>query len=222
MDRAAAIAVHSPVRVHNRIAAAPDSALNVVARGRDAIYLDAGDWCFGVVAPAAVRVPCAMVTAAPLTFETFEIKNGTVYADQMPLRVTRLSSHRVPRLSGEVAGTPPAVARLIGAGDGLTPYGDDVLCGWLGIQRAAGVATPRVDALIRANLANTTALSATLLECAMAGEVIDEFAEFVSALGTNLERPAVAVLKQVGGTSGIGLLEGARMALRGWTGRVAA
>ncbi|HEX5086231.1 MAG TPA: DUF2877 domain-containing protein, partial [Nocardioides sp.] len=47
------------------------------------------------------------------------------------------------------------VASLVGRGDGLTPYGDDVLCGWLAVTRAAGVPTPEVDAEVRA-LAGTT------------------------------------------------------------------
>ena len=41
------------------------------------------------------------------------------------------------------ASTPADVAALLGRGDGLTPYGDDVLCGWLAVHRAAGVADAR-------------------------------------------------------------------------------
>ena len=75
------------------------------------------------------------------------------------------------------------MAGLVGRGDGLTPYGDDVLCGWLAVHRAAGIATPEVDAEVRAHLQRTTLLSATLLDCAVHGEVIPEFAAFVGTLG---------------------------------------
>ncbi|CAN5151806.1 hypothetical protein BH09ACT11_BH09ACT11_03860 [soil metagenome] len=216
------IQVSSPVRVRDRLASSSDRPLPVIARSNQAIYLDAGGWCVGLIAPSAVRVPNALVTGEPLDFSTFEVRSGVLHADGRPARITRLTSHRVPRLTGLNTSPTPPVVRLIGSGDGMTPYGDDVLCGWLGIQRAAGRPTPRVDQLIRINLPNTSLLSATLLECAMTGEVIEEFAEFVSALGTTLERSAVAALKQVGGSSGVGMLEGARLALRRWSGRVAA
>ena len=66
---------------------------------------------------------------------------------------------------------------MLGRGDGLTPLGDDVLCGWLALHRAAGVPTPDVDAEVRAeHLHRTTLLSATLLDCALHGEVMPEFA----------------------------------------------
>ena len=100
------------------------------------------------------------------------------------------------------------MAALVGRGDGLTPYGDDVLCGWLAMHRAAGVETPDVDEAVREHLSRTTLLSATLLDCAIHGEVIPEFAAYVAALGTpdeaergrrgcprSVTRPAVACSK---------------------------
>lgn len=108
---------------------------------------------------------------------------------------------------------PEDVARLVGRGDGLTPLGDDVLCGWLAIHRAAGADTPEVDAAVRDHLDRTTLLSATLLDCAIAGEVLPEFAAYVSALGTPDEPAAATALAAVGHTSGAGLLYGARLAL---------
>ena len=46
--------------------------------------------------------------------------------------------------------TRPRPSALLGRGDGLTPLGDDVLCGWLALHRAAGVATPEVDEAVGA------------------------------------------------------------------------
>ena len=98
-------------------------------------------------------------------------------------------------------------AALANGALGLTPYDDDVLCGWLAIHRAAGVATPEVDAAVRAHLGRTTMLSATLLDCAMHGEVIPEFAAWVA------DRSRADALLAVGHTSGRGMLAGARFAL---------
>jgi hypothetical protein len=108
---------------------------------------------------------------------------------------------------------PLNVAELVGRGDGLTPYGDDVLCGWLAVHRAAGRATPEVDTAVRDLMGTTTLLSATLLDCAMHGEVIPEFAAWLGALGTPAEESQAALLARVGHTSGRGLLEGATRAL---------
>nr|WP_253945199.1 DUF2877 domain-containing protein [Nocardioides sp. zg-DK7169] len=102
---------------------------------------------------------------------------------------------------------------MVGVGDGLTPYGDDVLCGWLAAHRAAGVATPEVDDAVRALAHRTTLLSATLLDCAVRGEVLPEFAAWLRALGTPGEPAAAATLASIGHTSGLGLLRGARRAL---------
>ena len=102
---------------------------------------------------------------------------------------------------------------MVGRGDGLTPYDDDVLCGWLAVHRAAGVATDDVDAAVRRCWDRTTVLSATLLDCAMHGEVIPEFARWLAGLGTDAQSELTATLAAVGHTSGQGMLEGARAAL---------
>ncbi len=107
---------------------------------------------------------------------------------------------------------PADVARLVGRGDGLTPLGDDVLCGWLALHRAAGRATPAVDDAVRSLLSRTTLLSATLLECALDGEVLPEFAAYVAAIDTPHEPDLAAALAAVGHTSGAGLLYGALLA----------
>ena len=102
---------------------------------------------------------------------------------------------------------------LVGAGPGLTPLGDDVLSGWLAAHRAAEAPTPRSDEVVRALLPATTLLSATLLDCALAGEVLPELGAWLAALGTPDEELRLARLRAVGATSGAGLAEGARLAL---------
>lgn len=108
---------------------------------------------------------------------------------------------------------PAAVARLVGRGDGLTPLGDDALCGWLALHRSVGESTAAVDAAVRSLLPRTTLLSATLLDCALRGEVLPEFAAYLTALGTPEEPARAAGLAAIGHTSGAGLLHGAQRAL---------
>ena len=105
------------------------------------------------------------------------------------------------------------VVHLLGRGTGLTPLGDDLLCGWIATHRAAGVPTPEVDRAVRAGLHRTTLLSATLLDCALHGEALPELSRFLRAIGTADEGDRAGDLLAVGGTSGAGLLMGARLAV---------
>lgn len=202
----------------------------VLHRGTDAIYLEIGDGCVGVVSTRAVAVPCALRTALDRLPEVraAAVVGGVLHLDGTPLTIGRLVNVSVPPLRAVPSlaalvtiGEPNPdieVEELLGRGDGLTPYGDDVLCGWLATHRAAGVATPEVDARIRARAAATTRFSATLLECAMHGEVIPQFAAWLAAVGRPEEERRAQELAQVGHSSGRGLMEGARRALRTWEG----
>ncbi|CAI9411113.1 DUF2877 domain-containing protein [Nocardioides sp. T2.26MG-1] len=209
------IPVSAPVRVGARLRAAADGPVPVVHRGRDAVYLDLDGWCLGVVGVRATAVPCALRTGADRVpgAATAEVRGGVLHLDGTPLEVGRLVDVQVPRVRAAVptpAAPPGDVTAMVGRGDGLTPYDDDVLCGWLAVHRAAGVATDDVDAEVRRHLHRTTLLSATLLDCAMQGEVIPEFAAWLVAP----DDPArAATLAAVGHTSGRGLLHGARLAL---------
>ena len=121
------------------------------------------------------------------------------------------------RAAGLVALPPRVDARsvtaLVGRGDGLTPLGDDVVCGWLAAHRAAGVPTPDVDDAVRRLLPRTTTLSASLLDCALAGEVADPVAAYLRALSTPHADAARAELEAFGQSSGRGLAHGIDLAL---------
>ena len=190
----------------------------VVHRGRDAVYVEIAGRCVGVVSRRATAVPCALRAATDALPEVrrARLETDVLLLDDEPLPVGRVVEVRVPALRtlvGTPAPTPGDIGSMVGRGDGLTPYDDDVLCGWLAAHRAAGVATDEVDAAVRACLGRTTLLSATLLDCAMHGEVIPEFARWLGAVGAATEPDLAARLAAVGHTSGRGLLQGARTAL---------
>ncbi len=190
--------------------------MTVLHRGPHALYLDLDDWCLGVVVAQAVQVPCALHTRLAVLPADGEprVEGGTLHLGDVPLRIGRVTDPHVPTLVRSRLGALRAeVGELVGAGDGLTPYGDDVLCGWLAVHRAAGHATDAVDVAVRGGLHRTTGLSAALLDCALHGEVIPEFAAYVAALGTGDEAFRAEALADVGHTSGRGLLEGAGWAL---------
>ena len=210
----------------DRLRAAPDGARRVLHRSPHAVYVDLDGRCVGVVEPAAAQVPCALRTGTRglegLPARSAEVRGGVLHLDGRPLVVGRLVDVQVPALPAlrgrAVAPAPldPAEVRaLVGAGEGLTPYGDDVLCGWLAVHHAAGVAAQEVTDAVRALASRTTVLSATLLDCATRGEVLPPFAAWLRAVGTPAELRAAAALTAVGHTSGRGLLEGARRALAG-------
>ena len=59
-----------------------------------------------------------------------------------------------------------------------------MLCGWLAVLVATDRLTDDVATAVRSVLDRTTLLSATLVECALHGEVLPEFAAYLAALGT--------------------------------------
>lgn len=207
--------------MRDRLGSAPDGPLTVVHRGPHAVYLDLAGQCLGVVDGAAAQVPCALRVASLTGVEagSASVVDGVLHLDGVPVPIGRIVDVSVPRLPGrstvDAVGPGPTewVAALVGAGSGLTPYGDDMLCGWLAMHRAAGVDTATVDAAVLDLLHRTTLLSATLLDCALHGEVLPEFAAWVRAIGTPAEAAAAAALQAVGHTSGRGLITGARRAL---------
>ena len=112
------------------------------------------------------------------------------------------------------------VEALLGLGPGLTPAGDDVLCGLLLGLRATGreADRARLEARVGAVLGRTTALSATLLTQAAAGYAVPPVVDLLHAW----HRPTATAddlaelvdeVASVGHTSGRALLLGLRTAL---------
>ncbi|GAB3301454.1 DUF2877 domain-containing protein [Epidermidibacterium keratini] len=112
-------------------------------------------------------------------------------------------------LQSAIGARPPApttIDQLIGWGGGLTPTGDDIVCGLLAAARA--YADPRLadwSAQTAARLHATTDLSAQFLRLAMAGHVTAELRELLLALDTPHLAAAVRRLLRVGHASGADL-----------------
>lgn len=235
------IPVAAPVRVRERLAAAADGPRQVLHASATAIYVDLDGWCLGLVSASATRVPCALWSRLPdltsLGRSGVRVEAGTLHVGRATVRIARLADVSVPTLGRDgsrrseratcltsSAGLSlPADGRLttahldglLGRGPGLTPLGDDVLAGWFAARIAAGRPDHVLAAALRRRLAVTTLLSATLLDCALHGEVLPE-------LGAWLAEPTDATteaLLAVGATSGAGLLAGAGLALTSITDR---
>ncbi|TDC71371.1 DUF2877 domain-containing protein [Actinomadura sp. GC306] len=122
--------------------------------------------------------------------------------------------------AGDLAGAVEAAERIVGLGPGLTPSGDDILCGLLVSLRLVGGAVHDgngavhladwLGAAVTADAGTrTTALAATLLHCATAGGAGAEVAAVLRCVAGH-EPPGTAVrrLLAVGHTSGTDLAQG--------------
>ncbi len=119
-------------------------------------------------------------------------------------------------IAGLLAADPRPACALLGEGPGLTPAGDDVVAGGLAVCALRGDAVAlgaAPEILERARVA-TTSLSAALLSCAAAGQVVPEAARFLASLcGTEDAAQALSELRSVGTTSGTALAFGIVAAL---------
>ena len=215
------VPVAAPVRVRERLAAAPDGPRPVLHASSSAIYVDLDGWCLGLVSATATRVPCALWSTVPdlalLGPARVRVVGGVLHVGDHEVRVTRLADVSVPTVAGHTSTSPRhldrhldrRLDRLLGRGPGLTPLGDDVLAGWFAARAAAGRPDLVLADAVRRRLGDTTLLSATLLDCAMRGEVLPQLAAWLRQ-PTSTTREA---LLAVGATSGAGLLAGARLAL---------
>lgn len=131
----------------------------------------------------------------------------------LPRSATGLSAAQLDLLAGGDADA--TVEALLGAGPGLTPAGDDALCGIL-VAAAAGLCTSggAVRTALATRPGTTTELSAALLRMAAAGHAATPVRALVAALGEPARLAArwAAVLR-IGHTSGAALAAGFGAAL---------
>ena len=141
----------------------------------------------------------------------------TVAADALELPDDAgMGAALVKRAPGEFV---RAALALLGAGEGLTPAGDDLIAGVvsahiligaaLGDRGCEMVVTAATPALSRAAGARTTSLSAALLRHALRGEVVEPAARFLHAIvGCGSVVEAREELRAVGHSSGRALTAG--------------
>ena len=190
--------------------------------------------------PCGVRTLLPRLAPTVAAGDSCAVGSGRIALGDLEVRVGRVVEYAVPPLDAETAlwardhlrapeldelpsealallaaADPACVPALLGFGSGLTPLGDDVLAGWLGAMVAAGHPGRHALAVEVARLApaRTTLFSATLLGCALRGEVLPEYAALVGALGRRDHQQQVERLAAVGHTSGRGLLLGLVLAL---------
>ncbi|MGW5860653.1 DUF2877 domain-containing protein [Streptomyces sp. NPDC055239] len=96
---------------------------------------------------------------------------------------------------------------LIGRGPGLTPSGDDILCGALLARHATGRPVGALAAAVRGAEARTPLVSAALLRHAVRGECVPQVADVIRGLGRD-EPLDLAPLLAVGHHSGADLARG--------------
>jgi hypothetical protein len=202
----------------------PPRRIEVVAAAPSAIYFSTEDPdcpAICVAMSTAVRVPCAVVlpqgvALPPLHAGTPGIVGaGKLSAGALSVRVARWWRPCRPRLRGHIPAAPPEVDALLGAGPGLTPYGDDVLAGALVTLAALDARLPDfTERVLTRAFERTTFVSAALLVHAARGECVPQLAAVLTALGNGapLDLP-LAALRGVGHTSGAGLLDGVRIIL---------
>lgn len=232
------VPVAAPVRVRERLAAAHDGPRPVLHASSSAIYADLDGWCLGLVSASATRVPCALWSTIPdlavLGPASVRVEGGVLHVGDHEVRVTRVTDVSVPTAAGYESTWSPAslvlhglgadlptdgrltpghLDRLLGRGPGLTPLGDDVLAGWFAARAAADRPDLVLAAAVRRRLGLTTLLSATLLDCAIRGEVLPQVAFWLS----DPTPTTTEALLAVGATSGAGLLAGAQLALTSLT-----
>jgi hypothetical protein len=241
------LAVAAPPRVAAWLAQAPDGPVAVLHACADVVHLDVAGRCVSILAAGVPGLPTGLQTnlfvVSSETLRSPYVGRGTLRWDGRVLVTGRLVDVRAPRIDpgvpqaspaavqgtprSRVAGlvafpdrvTPATVPFFVGRGEGLTPLGDDVRVGWLALHRAVGVSTPDVDDAVRRSLGGTTTLSATLLDCALAGEVADPLCDHLAALGGDRQATTRARLETWGASSGLGLAHGVDLACAALAGR---
>ena len=113
---------------------------------------------------------------------------------------------------------------LMGLGPGLTPSGDDVLCGLIaGLsvlghrsvhqrERCDGAVAVLATCIAREAPRRTTSLSATLLQCAVRGVVAEPLLQVLGTVGSGNRLTGVDEVLMLGHSSGSDMLTGALMA----------
>jgi hypothetical protein len=210
----------------------PPRAGRVVAAFRTCVYADLDGSLVAVEAHGGLRLPCAVVLAAPPPAAGLlavpvgapaEAGDGVLSVGPLEVRVARwwaAASPRAARPRGDVPaseGWERFARALLGLGPGLTPAGDDLLAGLLlGLADRPALRDPLAAAVLRHAPTRTTWLSAQLLEHAADGRGAPAAVAVADALRGHgpdeAMAPAVRRLLAVGHTTGAALARGLHLA----------
>ena len=146
-----------------------------------------------VVGGGEVRLPGLRIRAVrswrPHQVTAAAVGSGVLGSPLAPLRLAWRATSRTLTgglLAGDLTSLPVPVGTLVGAGPGLTPSGDDVLCGvLLGLRlhpRGSLSLAVRLWAAVQPRLATTTSLSAALLTEAARGYAVAPVVRLTEAL----------------------------------------
>ncbi len=141
-----------------------------------------------------------------------------------PSALATLPAQRLVQFEGWLVGacsgeerSPDCVRDLIGLGHGLTPSGDDYLCGALAMLDALGeqrIRAALADIIVPAASALTSPLSACFLRATAARHYGERLYDTVAALIVGDVPAAVASARDIGHSSGWDILAGAATTLR--------
>jgi hypothetical protein len=190
----------------------------IVGRGRQAAYGD-DDGFIAVLTLEPPLLPNGLqVRRLPEMGDELRIEGGEVWDPTVRVGLVELAADGPDDLVRAVESRDPSLAavvgaRLIGRGGGLTPEGDDLLAGvaavvasspWPGALREAWL-----GALVGDDLrSRTTALSATLLELAVAGMGPEPLQALLAGNASALAR-----LEALGHSTGRAIAAGAAVGL---------
>lgn len=166
----------------------------------------------GTEVHVARLVDFQMPAIAPEHIQTMRTRLGEIAGES-------LQSAEIPAEVLEILRANPseAVPLLLGRGSGLTPFGDDVVCGTLATLLTFDdpCAAPLRATALELAPDRTTSLSATLIRRAAEGDVLPVFANAVTALAYHPEKATENInrLLSIGHTSGAGMLLGFSVAL---------
>jgi hypothetical protein len=168
--------------------------------------------------PAKVRALSPLANTE-LMIEVEDMLSSNVRTPELMHQATAVC--RAAR-SGDDAAVRRGARQLLGAGQGLTPSGDDVLCAVLLVLCAVGDPAPTalLGAAVQGRWTATTSLSASLLDAARRGYAVPELAALVDCgLRGDLvgARVALSSTLAIGHFSGHDLVAGLAGALRAVT-----
>lgn len=208
-----------------RLVVTLDTACRTAARALPPITRRAAAWraCARWLDGFQSRASCHLRMSALLSEpgSAAEASSCGVCGDRVPaafqlstqelIRAARALVHATVGDAGGEAALSDAVSSLVGAGQGLTPSGDDFLSGFMAALRACGspALASAVAGAIQKNLALTGDISASLLRCAVEGFWLDPLLDLACALAADNTRSALHSLESL---CGLGHSSGADIA----------